>query len=218
MQSCIGVVRPLETPGAVSPELLCREAEITHAFGFSEFGLSIVFPEATEVTCHDGEMVLDPDLKSLVARYGVVVIRNAFLNAPARAQGHRNVFPHLDFHRDRNPSHENKYTLFSRDPFDAIQRVPRWASTLFIDNAVGYLQALKEGLLSVGEKGRRSRYKIFSNDDASGMFGSVILEQPRSAPEGVGEIAIIDNNRILHANFRHEIHTRPYSICARYLF
>lgn len=50
------------------------------------------------------------------------------------------------------------------------------------------------------------------------MFGSVILEQPWSAPEGVGEIAIIDNNRILHANFRHEIHTRPYSICARYLF
>jgi len=197
---------------------LCHKAQIPHAFGFNHFGLIIEFEKATEVAIHDEDLKLVKDFRQLVERYGVVIIRNAYMCSTHRSQVHMNIFPHLNFHRDRNDQHDNKYTLFTRDPFNPEHKEPRPSSTLIIDNAVAYLQCMKEGGLEKNESGRRSHYMLFENEDVPSLFNDIVFEIPWDAPSGTGEIGIINNRTVLHSSYRKHIGEKGYAIGARYLF
>jgi len=197
---------------------ICSDANIPYALSFREFGLNIHFKKACELSLHNQAMELEGILKELLGTYGVIRFKNAYLNTSIRELYHRNNFQHLNFHRDRGDSHENKYSFYTRDPFDEIQQHPRTASTLFIDNAVAYLQANVEGKLTLDEQGRRGHYNIFDCDGKEKeLFNGIILEQPWDEPQGVGEICIINNNSVLHSSYKHT--SDPgYRIGARYLY
>ncbi len=197
---------------------LCSKANIPYALSFKKFGVNIHFKKACELTLHNQDMELDDSLKSLLETYGVIRFKNAYLNTSIRELYHRNNFPHLNFHRDRGDAHENRYSFYTRDPFDELQQYPRTASTLFIDNAVAYLQAYIEGKLSLDEQGRRGHYNIFDYDgEEKGLFNKIILEQSWNEPLGVGEICMINNNSVLHSSYKHT--SDPgYRIGARYLY
>jgi hypothetical protein len=196
---------------------LCQEAEIAHALNFKNFGLIISFYNACELDLHSQDMVLDSHLKDLVAEFGAVIFRNAYLVSEIKNLYHRNNFPHLNFHTDRGEAHDNKYSFYTRDPFDAEQQYPREASTIFIDNAVAYLQSHVEGSLRVDEKGRRNHYSIFKHEGKEkDFFGKLILEQRWKEPLGTGEICIINNQTILHSSYKNG-DAHGYRIGARYL-
>jgi len=197
---------------------ICSDANIPYALSFQEFGLNIHFKKASELTLHNQAMELEGILKELLDIYGVIRFKNAYLNTSIREMYHRNNFQHLNFHRDRGDAHENKYSFYTRDPFDEIQQYPRTASTLFIDNAVAYLQAYVEGKLTLDEQGRRGHYNIFDYDrKEKELFNNIILEQPWDEPQGVGEICMINNNSVLHASYKHTFDP-GYRIGARYLY
>jgi len=199
-------------------EFLCKNAQIPYAFDFEHFGILISFKNACQLDLHNEEMHLNEVIKKLVKTFGVVVFRNASLTASIKNLYHLNNFPHLNFHRDRGESHENRYSLYTRDPDDMHQKFPRKASTIFIDNAVAYLQAYLENMIKPNETGRRGHYSIFHNDgEELELFGDVILEQRWSAPIGMGEICIINNNSVLHSSYKHGLDP-GYRIGARYLF
>ena len=63
----------------------------------------------------------------------------------------------------------------------------------------------------------RANYDLFSGITAADLFGRIILEQPWDAPDGTGEIAVIDNRTVLHATYHKDGETRGYPIGARYL-
>jgi hypothetical protein len=196
---------------------LCHEAEIPYAFGFEHLGLLVECTQKSELPLHNTEMQLNERLKPLIEKFGVVIFRNAYLSADIIDMCHRNNFPHLNFHRDRGELHENSYSLYTRNPFDALQQYPRKASTLFIDNAVAYLQGKVEKLIKDDEKGRRGHYSIFTQVECiEHLLGDIILEQPWAAPAGVGEICMINNKTVLHSSYKHG-DDHGYRIGARYL-
>ncbi len=199
-----------------NPFECCKHAQIPYAFGFDNFGLIIQFDKKAELRLHNEDMQLIPELKELVEQFGVVIIKNACLTPSIEKMFHRNNFAHLNFHTDRNDNHENRYSLYTRSPHDDAQMYPRKASTLFIDNAVAFLQAKLEGMVNIGEVGRRSKYEIFRNNDVNHLFGSIIIEQPWNEPFGTGEIAVINNNSVLHSSYKHGF-DKGYYIGARYL-
>lgn len=196
----------------------CQEAEIPFALNFEFFGLKITFAKPCELNLHNLDMVLNDNLKQLIKKFGVVILQNAYLCEDIKNLYHKNNFPHLNFHSDRGNSHENFYSFYTRDPDDVEQQYPRKASTLFIDNAVAYLQGQVEGTVNQNEKGRRSHYGIFNAEGAEkALFGSIILEQPWSAPQGEGEICMINNHAVLHSSYKHGFDP-GYRIGARYLY
>lgn len=196
---------------------LCMQTNISRVLGFQQFGLIIKFQQATTLQLHDEEMKLADSVKFLVEQYGAVFFQNVQLPNAIAPMGHKNNFAHLNFHSDRGEGHENKYSLYTRDPRDEDHQEPRTASTLFIDNAVAYLQGIKEGIVKSGEQGRRRKYEIFSQEDVKPLFGSIIFEQSWSAPSGMGEVGIINNDTVLHASYKHGFDP-GYRIGARYLF
>lgn len=196
---------------------MCANAKIPYAFGFYYFGLSINFQKATYINLHDTDMVMNAALKSLVAQFGLVSFTNAILPDEIHDLFHLNNFAHLNFHRDRNDCHENRYSLYTRTPKIKEQIEPRSASTLFIDNSVAYLQAKVEKLLKANETGRRSHYEIFRTGDLTPLFGKVILEHQWNAPSGYGEVVAINNNAVLHSSYK-RIGDHGYPIGARYLY
>ena len=202
--------------------LLCKNAEIEHHLAFKNFGLELIFKEPCELNLHDVDMQLKTALKPLIDQFGVLAFKNAYLSADIIDMCHKNNFPHLNFHRDRNDHQANNYSLYTRNPFDELQQEPRKASTLFVDNAVGYLQAYCEGITKIGEKGRRGHYAIFGDKDKhihkdiSYLFGNIILEQRWDAPVGTGEVCIINNQTVLHSSYKHGF-DKGYRIGARYL-
>jgi hypothetical protein len=186
--------------------------------GLRQFGLLCEFAEPVELEMHDSEMVLDTAVRALVARFGPVVLANAYLDEACRERSHRNIFPHLRFHSDRGPDHPNQYSLFTRDPFDPEQAPPRQTSTLFAANAVAYLQALKEqGREARPEGMSHGSYDIFGRQRMDEVIGSIVLEQAWSRPHGTGEICVIDNRTVLHASYHRDRNQRGYRIGARYL-
>jgi len=196
---------------------ICQQAEIPYALNFNNFGLIISFKTACELDLHSQDMVLDNNLKELIAEFGTIVFRNAYLVSNIKELYHRNNFPHLNFHTDRGEIHDNKYSFYTRDPFDEEQQYPRKASTIFIDNAVAYLQSHVEKSLRENEKGRRSHYSIFKHEGKEKeTFGKLILEQPWTEPQGIGEICMIDNQSVLHSSYKHGL-DHGYRIGARYL-
>ena len=188
-------------------------------FAFKHFGLIIAFDTPVELHMHDEDMHLDDDVRDLVAQFGPVIVRNAYLTSESRDRAHKNIFPSLRFHYDRGRNMENQFSLFTRNPFDADQKDPRKSSTLFLANIVAHMQCMKEeGCRSPDEKGLRPNYDIFLGENVPDLIGDILVDQPWAEPAGTGEIAIIDNMTVLHASWHRRAGDRGWRIGARYLF
>lgn len=187
-------------------------------FDFSHFGLLLSFDHPYQLRAHDQQSRLLGDIKSLVAEFGVLTLHNVCLTEDIRDFGHRNRFPHLNFHRDRNSSQPTPYSLYTRDPEDAEQQQPRISSTLFIANIVAYLQSLLEQKYHYTESpGVLSHYDIFHDSFMHPLLNTVMLEQKWDQPEGVGEVSVIDNRQVLHSSYCRRKGLMGYRIGVRYL-
>ena len=182
------------------------------------FGLQINFLSSIEIKMHDGQFELLGGSKQLIQQFGIVILKNACLEGAARELGHRNRFPHLNFHRDRNETLPTPYSLYTRDQRDEEQYFSRKSSTLIIANLVAYLQCMKEqNYEPIESKGIRSHYEIFHNENVEDAIGSVMVEQRWDEPDGVGEIAMLDNRTVLHSSYRRMTGVEGYRIGVRYL-
>jgi hypothetical protein len=181
-------------------------------FPFHHFGLHCEFEAPVELSLYDPARLLCSAARDMIARFGPVSFTNAYLDPEARAEGQRNIFPSLDFHYDRAPEHDNQYSLFLRDPFDAVQRSPRESTTLVLANVAAYLQLQKEG----GDLSKfRSLHHLFEGEDISKLVGGIMLEETWSAPSGTGEIIVFDNRTVLHSSYYDR--EAGYPIGVRYL-
>jgi len=184
---------------------------------FDHFGVEIRFHRPSEIVVHDQELSLDETLRRIVQRFGPTILKNAFLPAAIRQKAQRNIFPHLQFHYDRASNQPTQYSLFSRDPFDEVQKEPRLSSTVFIANVVGILQSNLEGNSSKDPNVLQAIYKIFGSENAQAQIGKIMLEQAWNEPAGTGEISILDNRTVLHASYYRDRVTKGYPIGVRYL-
>lgn len=182
------------------------------------FGLQIDFTHPVVFNLHDEQLNLLGDLKALIARFEVITITNIELCDSLKDIGHRNRFPHLKFHRDRNKHQPTPYSLYTRNPSCPEQIEPRLSSTLFISNLVAYLQCMYErDYQQIAEKSPQSHYSIFAQTDMNEVFGKIVLEHRWNKPKGTGEIAMLDNRTTLHASYlRDKVH-HGYRIGVRYL-
>jgi len=185
---------------------------------FEHFGVSIQFEKPMEVNLYNDKLVIHSGLCELISQVGIVTLKNVYLASAVRSYGHRNRFPHLQFHIDRGANQSERYSMYTRDPFCEEQKFPRTASTLFVPNCVAHLQELKEGTVRRDEGSRViTSTRLFENEDVSEISGKVILEQRWDQPEGVGEIAMIDNATVLHASYYRDALRSGYRIGVRYL-
>ena len=188
---------------------------------FQHFGLLIEFEDPLELSIYDLEKNILGNVKDLIHQFGIVIFNNVYMNERQRKEGHTNRFPHLHFHRDRNMAQSTVYSLFCRNPFDPIQKKPRLSSTLFTTSMVAYLQSFKEnGEPLKDENIIAPHYDIFKQTEANktmdSVFNSIILEHTWTAPEGTGELTIMDNRRLVHASYYRHIE-KGYRIGVRYL-
>jgi len=194
----------------------CRQVDV--GLIYEHYGVEIEFTRATQIDVHGDDQVLEPGLKQLMHKVGPVIFKNAYLSATYREVKQRNSFPHLNFHIDRNPSMPTRFSVYTRDPFDAEQKYPRKSSTLFIASIVGYLQAIKEGIIKPGEtKGINRSFEIFRNMKMDNLLGKLIIEQRWDEPEGVGELSMLDNATELHSSYERILATKGYRIGVRYV-
>ncbi len=189
--------------------------QLDQAFEFRHFGVIFEFGAAVELRVHDGARHLDEGLRTLLARFGPLLLRNARLPEQDRVAGQRNVFPSLSFHLDRGRTQDDSYSLFWRDPLDPVQRMPRSSSTLILANVAAYLQAVAEGH---GEHEPKTQYRLFEAAEPDDLIGKIVFEAPWCAPAGVGEIALLDNRTVLHASHYARPEHKGYPISVRYLF
>ena len=180
---------------------------------FQSFGLLISFDQPTEVLVYDDEWRLPEGLRELTRVFGPVILRNAYLSEAKRQEGQRNIFESLAFHLDRGHHMENRYSLFIRDPFDPVQREPRKSSTLILSYNAAQLQAMEEGK-PVGPT--KPRYNIFTDKDVEELADRIMIRQRWSAPEGIGELCLLDNRTVYHASYYK--HDKGYPIGVRYLY
>lgn len=194
----------------------CQQIQIP--FHYRHYGLMIYFEKPVELELHNEQGVLDAGLRDIIARNGPVIIKNACIVKKMRAHGHRNRFPHLNFHIDRSDNQPTQYSMYSRDPFDAEQRYPRTASTLFVPSCVGPMQAVREGNEQLRfHKGRLSTYTLFTREDCARLMNRIILEHRWDEAEGIGEISMLDNRTTLHASYYRDMYNKGYKIGVRYL-
>ena len=191
---------------------VCATAAIP--FHFPGFGLVCEFEKPVELKIYDADYVLDAGFKEAIGILGPLIFRNAYLAEKCRKETHNQIFPDLNFHIDRSAGQDNQYSLFSRDPFDPVQKAPRRSSTLIAASIVGHLQAMREGQAPPNR--RQTLYEVFKDEDLESLTGDILLEQPWTAPEGTGEICLFDNRTVLHASYYRE--GRGYPIGVRYLF
>ena len=187
---------------------------------FRHLGLIIEFEQATELALHDDEMRLPSEARVLMEEFGPVVLKNAYLPGNIEDVGHRNRFPHLNFHRDRNEHQPTPYSLFYRNPFDDIQKYTRTASTLFISNqhARAELQATGLGIAPSTDLSHTHLYTEVHNASLiKDYLGTLILEQPWDRVQGTGEICLQDNRQLMHASYYHNASRDGYRIGVRYL-
>jgi len=185
-------------------------------FCYQHFGLFIHFESPVQITMHSPNDELLGNSRRLIETFGFVAISNAYLPESIRDNGHRNRFPHLNFHRDRNSAQPTPYSLYTRNPFDPEQCQPRISSTLVTANLVGYLQSMRQGDY---EKTRelQSHYDLFGCEDMSEVIGRVVVEQRWDQPLGCGEIAMLDNRKVLHSSYIRQPPAQGYRIGVRYL-
>lgn len=181
--------------------------------GFRHFGLRCSFAAAVELPLYDDDYMLDDGVRDLIKRFGPVIFSNAYLTAEQRSEGQRNIFPSHVFHFDRGPMHENRYSLFCRDPFDPAQREPRGSTTLIMPNEICYLQSLLEG-----EPAHefRAQYTLFKKQRVPDLVDDILIEQCWNAPAGTGEVCVFDNRTVMHASYY--LREAGYPIGVRYLF
>jgi len=184
---------------------------------FQHFGILINFERPTELILHDDDRTLDDGLRFLMAQTGPVIIRNAYLSIKHRGYGHRNRFPHLNFHVDRSADQPDHYSMYTRDPTDPEQIQPRTVSTLLTAKIVGHLQAIKEGIVKSDDVGIKYTYTVFTKEVMDNICGELIIDQPWDEPEGTGEIAMQDNLTCLHASYYRDDRIKGYRIGVRYL-
>jgi hypothetical protein len=197
-------------------QTLCAEIEIP--FDFNHFGLVLEFERPTELILHDTDMTLNDDARYIVRQVGPFIIKNGYLEAVVRDYGHRNRFPHLSFHFDRNPEQPTVYSMYTRNPFDAEQANPRRASTLFIANIISYLQSRMENKTNQHlKKGVQPVYNIFTDEKMNDVLGKIVLEHAWNGPFGTGEISMIDNRTVLHASYYENPTQKAYRIGVRYV-
>lgn len=182
---------------------------------FRHFGLLIDFETAAEIPVHDDDRRLDGGLRTLVGRFGALLMRNARLPEGARRSEQRNVFGSLDFHIDRGGHQDDHYSLFWRDPADPEQSRPRSSSTLILANQAAHAQAIKEGH---GSEDFKPGYALFKDEDVAPLTNEILFELPWKAPEKTGEIAVLDNLEVLHASYYARPCDKGYPISVRYLF
>ncbi len=187
--------------------------ECRKALGFSHFGVVVDFDRPVELKVHD-DGGLDENLRMLLDHFGPVLLRNVQLPAGDRTSAQRNIFPSLKFHIDRGRLQAEQISMFWRDPRDPIQVAPRSSSTLIMPNHAAYLQALDE---NHGEHDFKSSYEFFGDTDASALIGKVLFELPWNAGHGVGEIALLDNRKVMHASYYPRASDKGYPISVRYL-
>lgn len=194
----------------------CRRSDLD--MPFDNFGLQLEFERAAELSLHTAELLIDDNLRKLMDQFGPVIIKNAYLDADIRAPSHRNRFPHLNFHLDRTAKQVTVYSMYTRDPFDAEQKMPRTSSTLFTPNIVAYLQAVKEGLINPDvDKGLRTSYVLFSKEIVGEVFDKLVIEHRWDEPQGTGEISMIDNRTMFHSSYYRDASVKGYKIGVRYL-
>ena len=185
-------------------------------FNFQHLVLTCTFHQPTELQLHDSEMKMNDSMRLATSMFGSCIIRNAYLTNEHRDFGHRNRFPNLNFHRDRNPAQDTHFSFFTRNPFDEEQKFPRKSSTLIIPNIVAHLQKAKETNLPFGRDGTMATYTLFENDNITDLFSKIIYNQAWDQPEDVGEICSIDNATVLHASY-YPTNEKGYRIGVRYL-
>lgn len=179
---------------------------------FTHFGLIVEFQQETALTAFDEAFILKQNLKSLIAEFGVIIIRNVRLNNSRPADYQKNIFPDLKFHVDRGPQFDNQYSLFYRNPTDPDHQPPRSTSTLIAPTPVIRLQGLKEGL----DTGNcHILQSLFVKESPAEAIGEYFLEQPWSARRGTGEICIFDNRTVMHASYHRD--GKGYKIAVQYL-
>jgi len=194
----------------------CAQFGVT--LNFDHFGLVIKFKKPIELNLYDEELNLPVGLSDIIAKVGPIILKNAYFESSAREYGHRNRFPHLQFHIDRSERQTTRYSLYTRNPFDEEQKHPRTASTLFIANIAANLQALKQNSIDRNShKGQITSQLLFENESMDTVLGNVVLEQAWNEPEGIGEIAMIDNATVLHASYYRDAAHSGYKIGVRYL-
>ena len=189
------------------------------SLSFEHFGLILTFQTPTQLQLHDSDMQLIPGIAKLLEEFGPVILRNASLPDRLADIGHRNRFPHLRFHRDRNSGQPTPISLFYRNPTDAEQRFPRTSSTLLISNEHARLELERTGN-GIDAKTDLSHCMLFTDQPSHQLrqeqFSTLILEQPWDEPEGTGEICIQDNRKLLHASFYRNAQQDGYRIGVRY--
>ncbi|MDH5694097.1 MAG: hypothetical protein OEZ47_13450 [Gammaproteobacteria bacterium] len=194
----------------------CQLSEV--AFCFKHFGLTIRFDKPLEVVLYNEHRTINPGLCELIEQLGPITFQNAYLGEAVRTYGHRNRFPHLQFHIDRSEMQRERYSMYTRDPFDEEQKHPRTASTLFIHNIVNHLQSIKEGKINqLTATGISNSVLLFDREFVDELIGKIILEQRWDQPLGVGEIAMIDNVNVQHASYYRDAERSGYRIGVRYL-
>lgn len=204
---------------SVSLDSICQTTAVP--FNFKHFGVICEFEKQIEIQLHDRELNLDDNVRKLVDIFGPLLLKKVYFDSYCRQLGHRNRFPHLHFHRDRDFASPSTYSLFSRDPFDPEQIEPRTSSTLFISNITAYLQCLREGRHDqVREGGVTSHCKLFKknhDEDIEKLMDRIILQSTWNEPRGTGEISVLDNRTVLHASYYQNQATKAYRIGVRYL-
>lgn len=193
----------------------CQFSQLPLAF--THFGVEIRFVENIQVELHNENLLLDEGLRQMLDTVGAIVLKNAVMTSRLRDMGHRNRFPHLNFHVDRSANQVTYYSMYTRNPFDDIQIHPRTSSTLFIPAVVGHLQGLREGLVKPQDKGLKGTYTLFTEEDISELSRFLILEHAWDEPYGTGEISMLNNLNLLHASYYRDPVNKGYKIGVRYL-
>jgi len=208
----------LEYGNNILPDIATASQRSGIACKTLHFGLIIHFAAPTQLHLHDTDSNLLGNLKQLIGQFEVVVLKNAFVDESVKDLGHRNRFPHLKFHRDRNETQPTPYSLYTRDPRCAEQVMPRISSTLFIPNIVAYLQCMKErDYHQIKQKGVLSHYDIFYQTNMDEVLGKTVLEHRWDEPQGIGEVSMLDNRTTLHASYLRDKVNHGYRIGVRYL-
>ena len=184
---------------------------------FKDFAIIFEFRKPCELQIYNREMELEPILKNLIAKFGVVYFKNAYLDKIARSDGHKNKFRQLSFHKDRSDIQPTPYSCFTRDPFDEMHIPPRTSSTLFIPNITGFLQMIFEKqLVDPLEFKIFNHIEIYNEKNIRDFLGTTVFEVPWTAPAGTGEVSILDNRTLLHASYYRKTED-SYQIGVRYL-
>jgi hypothetical protein len=169
---------------------------------FKVFAIIFVFRKPCELQIYNREMELVLILKNLIAKFGVVYFKNAYLDKIARSDGHKNKFRQLSFHKDRSDNQPMSFSCFTRDPFDEMNIPPRTSSTLLIPNITGFLLMISEKkLIDPLEFKIFSHIEIYNEKNIRDFLEKTVIEVPWTAPAGKGEVSILDNRTLLNASY-----------------